>query len=113
LDKLKENLKLNKTAYSNLDLKFDKSLIKLLYKDGIDESMGARPLKRTIEKEVSTPLAKRLLMLENPHNYMVKIGAKKGELTIDVKEKVGCTATKISKPPFYMEKELENEQTAG
>jgi ATPases with chaperone activity, ATP-binding subunit len=103
LDKLKENLKLNKTMYSSLDLRFDKSVIKFLYRDGIDENMGARPLKRTIEKEVSTPLAKTLLTIEDPHNYAVKVSVKKGELYIDVKEKVG--KDKTSDPPFYLTKE--------
>jgi ATPases with chaperone activity, ATP-binding subunit len=103
LEKLKENLRLNKTMYSNLDIKFDKSVIKFLYKDGVDENMGARPLKRAIEKEVSTPLARTLLTIEDPQNYAVKVSVKKGELYIDVKEKVG--KDKTSDPPFYLTKE--------
>jgi ATP-dependent protease Clp ATPase subunit len=98
LEKLKRNLKLNRTSYSKLNIAFDKTLSNHIYKAGIDEKFGARPLKRAIEREVSTPLAKRLLR-ENIDcaNAKVTVLAKKGEVIVDIVD-----ATKIDAPPFYM-----------
>lgn len=102
LEKLKRNLKLNRTEYSQLNITFDKSLYNYIYATGIDEKFGARPLKRVIEQKISTPLAKKLLK-ENIDcsNSTVKIFVKKGELVIDIKDDL--KDVKIDKPPFYME----------
>jgi len=86
LDKLKLNLKLNRTEYSNLDLNFDKSLYNYIYKKGIDERYGARPLKRAIEKEISTPLARKLLSEKINNDSKIFISIERGnKLKIEIK----------------------------
>lgn len=61
LYKLNDNLRANDTEYKNLWLEFDDKTREFVYKEGIDEDYGARPLKRTIERKIATPLAKKLL----------------------------------------------------
>ena len=98
LDKLKRNLKLNRTSYSKLTIGFDKTLHKHVYNAGIDEKFGARPLKRAIEREVSTPLAKKLLREDiDCANTTVTVSSKSNKVVIDVVDSV-----EIDAPPFYM-----------
>jgi ATP-dependent Clp protease ATP-binding subunit ClpB len=54
-----------------------------LVRTGYDPSYGARPLKRTLQKEVETAMAKRILQGEIRDSQTVKIDfdGKKGELT--------------------------------
>ena len=99
LEKLKRNLKVNRTEYSKLNVVFDKTLYNYIYKTGIDEKLGARPLKRSIEKEVSTPLARKLLKDNvDCSNTEVTVLVKNGKVVIDV-----AYLTKVDAPPFYME----------
>ena len=98
LEKLKVNLKLNRTPYSKLEVDFDKSLCNHIYKLGIDEKFGARPLQRAIEREISTPLARKLLREDmDCSNTLVTIFAKRGKVNIGAK----CIK-KIDEAPFYM-----------
>ena len=98
LEKLKRNLKLNRTVYSKLNIKFDKTLNNHIYNTGIDEMFGARPLKRAIEREISTPLAKKLLK-ENIDcdNTEVTVSSKAAKVVINI-----VTSTEIDAPPLYM-----------
>lgn len=61
LYKLNDNLKNNDTEYKELTLKFDKKIRNFIFDNGINEEFGARPLKRCIEKEIATTLARKLL----------------------------------------------------
>ena len=98
LEKLKRNLKVNRTSYSKLIVVFDKTLYNHVYENGIDERFGARPLKRAIEREISTPLAKKLLGKNlDWANTKVIVSVKNDEVIIDVED-----ATKIDDPPFYL-----------
>lgn len=111
LEKLKLNLKLSGTEYSQTRLKFDESLLEYIYGKGIDESYGARPLKRYIEQEVSTPLARKLLQEPIPEMSMVFVSIKDGTLSIDV---VKGQDDMLNNPPFYMGNsagECQGEQT--
>jgi len=105
-EKLKRNLRLNQTEYSKLDLKFDKTLYNFVYKTGIDEKLGARPLIRAIEREISNPLATKLLK-ENIDCATTKIvmRAKNNKVIID-SECVGIDSG-VDAPPFYMRAGLE------
>jgi ATP-dependent Clp protease ATP-binding subunit ClpC len=99
LEKLKKNLKLNRTAYSKLKIIFDKSLYNYIYDIGIDEKFGARPLMRTIEKEISTPLAHKLLKEDiDCNNASATISIKRNKVNIDIEEII-----QVDDPPFYME----------
>ncbi len=98
LEKLKLNLKLNRTSYSKLTINFDKSLYNHIYKTGIDEKFGARPLRRAIEREISTPLAKKLLTEDlDCANTRMTVSVKKSKVYISAE----CI-TKIDDAPFYM-----------
>lgn len=96
LDKLKTNLKLSGTEYSQIQLEFDDSLINYIYTTGIDEKYGARPLKRSIEREIATPLARKLLNDGIRGNSVVKLSIKDDKLITDIVE------SDVSDPPFYM-----------
>jgi len=106
LEKLKTYLKLNKTEYSKLKLKFDASLFEYVYKLGIDEKFGARPLQRAIEQKISTPLARKLLKESiQSEGSTVLISVKKDEVLFTVKKshKKKKPEEKTENPPFYME----------
>ena len=107
LDKLKLNLKLNRTEYSTLTLHFDKSLHEFIYEKGIDEKYGARPLKRAIEREVSTPLARKLLAENIDRNSEITVSIKRKKLHIDVKPMT--VEVEVVDPPFYMANGVGNE----
>ena len=53
-----------------------------LAEKGYDPAYGARPLKRTIQKNVQDPLAERILAGEVHDGEVVRIGAGNGALTI-------------------------------
>jgi ATP-dependent Clp protease ATP-binding subunit ClpA len=80
LYKLNENLKANDTEYKDLALEFDKKVKNLIYKEGIDDDFGARPLKRCIEKEISNTLASALLKENITPNAKVVVSVKKGKM---------------------------------
>jgi len=101
LIKLRNNLKLNKTKYSKLNLVFDKSVYSYIYDKGIDEEYGARPLLRAIERYISTPLAKRLLK-EGDRKWS-NVEAKVYIEDNDVKISLRSLTKDHDDPPFYME----------
>ena len=94
LYKLNDNLKNNDTDYKDVELKFDDKIKEFIYKEGIDEQYGARPLKRTIEKVIATPLAQKLLS-EDITNVNIYVGLSKKKVTFKIEEK-------IDDVPFYM-----------
>jgi ATP-dependent Clp protease ATP-binding subunit ClpC len=87
LFKLNDNLKNNDTDYKNLEIEFDDKIRDFIYENGIDENFGARPLKRCIEKEISTPLAHKILSEEVDPNSIVKVSIKRKKIHIDIEEK--------------------------
>lgn len=97
LYKLNDNLRTNDTEYKNLELNFDKKVKKIVFNNGIDPEFGARPLKRCIEKMISTPLAQKLLAEEIDPNSIVNVTVAKNKIifAFDKKEE---------NPPFYLEK---------
>jgi len=102
LYKLNDNLQNNDTEYKEMELKFDKSIRNYIFDKGIDEKYGARPLKRCIEQEISTPLAVRLIGdSEIDSNSLIKVKLNRKKVDFDIQEK-------IDSPPFYMTPEIEN-----
>jgi ATP-dependent Clp protease ATP-binding subunit ClpA len=85
LYKLNDNLKRNETEYKTLNLKFDKSIKEYIFKNGIDEDYGARPLKRCIEKEIATPLARKILSESTPVDSTISIVSKRGKINFVAK----------------------------
>ena len=64
----------------NVHLTFNQSIRALLLKDGFDVKLGARPLKRAIQKYVETPLANYLLLLtsrDKDQKLKLKVSYKK------------------------------------
>jgi len=94
LYKLNDNLKNNDTDYKDVELKFDDKIKEFIYKKGIDEQYGARPLKRTIEKTISTPLAQKLLS-EDIRDVNIYVGLDKEKVIFNIEQK-------IDDAPFYM-----------
>lgn len=101
LYKLNENLKNNDSEYRDTTLEFDKKIRSFIYKKGINEEYGARPLKRCIEREVSTPLARKLLGEEIEKDGAILISAKRGKAIFEIKEKT-------DDPPFYISNDYQN-----
>lgn len=88
LYKLNDNLRANDTDYKDLWLEFDEKVKEFVYEKGIDPDYGARPLKRAIEREVATPLAKKLLAEDDiQKDVTIKVGSKKGKVSFSVVEK--------------------------
>ncbi len=98
LFKLSDNLQTNDTEYKNIILKFNKKIKNYIFKHGIDEDYGARPLKRCIEKDIATPLALRLLKEDIDKDGKVLATVNKGKIEFDIEPTV-------EEPPFYMEEE--------
>ncbi|MFY9719980.1 MAG: ATP-dependent chaperone ClpB [Candidatus Cybelea sp.] len=65
-----------------------------IVKVGYDPHYGARPLKRTIQKELETPLGRKILSGEIQEGQTVDVGfdENRGELTFAVGELVAATA---------------------
>jgi hypothetical protein len=95
LDRINENLQANDTEYSSMTLSFDTKVRNVVYKEGIDADYGARPLKRAIEKIISTPLAIKLLHGEGENDASVVVSAKRGKILFSFE-------SKVNDPPFYV-----------
>jgi len=81
----------------------------LLIEKGYDPSLGARPLRRTIQRLLEDPLAEEVLRGTFKSGSIIKVCRKKDVLGFECrpkpkKEKVGCARTKESE---LEEKELE------
>lgn len=92
LYKLNDNLKSNDTEFKGLTLNFDKKVKAFVFKHGIDEDFGARPLKRCIEREISTLLAARLLRGDIGPEASVNVTIRRGKVDFDIKEAVAEVA---------------------
>jgi ATP-dependent Clp protease ATP-binding subunit ClpB len=78
LERLRQRL-----ADRHITLVLDKAAKRHLVRAGYDPSYGARPLKRTIQKEIETPLGRKLLAGEIHDGATVEVGYDdvRGELT--------------------------------
>ena len=105
LFKLNSNLQANKTKYKDIELVFDKKVCQFIYDNGITKEYGARPLKRAIEKYISTPLAIQLLKGVTDYNTIVNVSTSKGSVVFKF-------VKKPSKSPRYLEADNTNKQGA-
>lgn len=87
LYKLNDNLRRNATEYKKCKLNFGNKVKGFIFKRGINEKYGARPLKRCIEREVSTPLAKRLLKDNIAPDSVITVGINKGKVSFNFDDK--------------------------
>jgi ATP-dependent Clp protease ATP-binding subunit ClpB len=63
----------NRLREKKLDLVLTDKAKEFLAKEGFDPVYGARPLKRTIQREVQNPLAKKLLEGEYKEGDVIKV----------------------------------------
>jgi ATP-dependent Clp protease ATP-binding subunit ClpB len=63
----------------------DEPAKKLLAEKGYDPVYGARPLKRTIQRELETPLSRKIIAGEIKEGSEVKAKVKKDEITFEIK----------------------------
>jgi ATP-dependent Clp protease ATP-binding subunit ClpB len=64
-----------------------------LIRVGYDPAFGARPLKRAIQREIETPLARRLVAGELRDGQTVRIDARDGALLFDIESPAGVHAS--------------------
>lgn len=87
LYKLVDYLKANDTEYKDITLTFDSKLKDFIYKNGVDEKYGARPIKRAIEKYVSNEIAGALLEEEHSPFAEINVTIKRGKVVLDIIDK--------------------------
>lgn len=70
LEKVRKRIKEN----NDIDISFQKTAKDLLSKEGFDKEMGARPMKRLIQKKILNPLALEIIsgLMEEGDSLMVK-----------------------------------------
>ena len=69
-------------AEQELAFEIDEAGLDQLAKDGYDPAYGARPVKRAIQREVETPVAKAIIAGKYPPGSTVKVSAKDGALQL-------------------------------
>ncbi|APX71198.1 ATP-dependent Clp protease ATP-binding subunit [Companilactobacillus allii] len=74
LEERKIELVISPSAYSDL------------VKDGYNPEYGARPMRRTIQREIEDPVSELLLMNKVGEGDTIKVGSKQGKLAINVAE---------------------------
>jgi len=87
LYKLGDNLKSNDTEYKDVTLNFDKKIRKLIFKEGVDEKFGARPIKRAIEQNISSEVAGLLLEGNFSPYVTISVSEKAGKVVLTTKDK--------------------------
>nr|MDP9112639.1 AAA family ATPase [Acidobacteriota bacterium] len=81
-------------AERHIGIELSDGAVEHLVKVGYDPTFGARPLKRAIQKEVETPLARRLVggEIHDGQNVRVNVGAEQ-ELTFEVESAARAEAS--------------------
>ncbi|MQS52396.1 ATP-dependent Clp protease ATP-binding subunit [Companilactobacillus mishanensis] len=72
----------------NIKLSISPSAYEDLVKDGYNPEYGARPMRRTIQREIEDPVSELLLMNNISEGDTIKVGSKKGKLEINVDKSV-------------------------
>jgi len=98
LDRLKKSEKITVT--------YDKKVKNFIYKRGIDEKYGARPLKRCIKKQFANQLTRYILNDEITKGDFVAATIKKGAVDFSISKK----AEGFDDPPFYLSKNTTTEE---
>lgn len=86
LYKLNDNLKVNDTEYKHIQLNFDAKIKQFIYKQGVDEKFGARPIKRAIEKYIATELADLLLNVPTENIAQIEVTVKNNKVMLWITE---------------------------
>ncbi len=78
-----------------LTLHAEDSAIDLLCKEGFSSTLGARHLRRAIERLLTVPLSLRILLANLPEQGEVHVRAVEGQLEIDIREPASKQAKEI------------------
>ena len=78
---------LKRIADQGFDVKITPAAIDVVAEAGFDPEYGARPIRRALQTKVEDRLSEELLAGKVTTNDVVTIGAKSGEITINVKSK--------------------------
>ena len=79
-------------AQRNVELEVEPAALDaLLDAGGYDPALGARPMRRTIARLVEAPLAERILKGELESGVVVRLGARAGTMTFDVRTRAAQT----------------------
>ncbi len=76
----------DRLATKRIRLDFDKAALALIAEKGFDPVYGARPLRRYLQREVETSLAKAMLAGEIPDGSLVRVKRAKDALGFEVKD---------------------------
>ncbi len=79
LEKVRKRLRVN----NNITITFQKSVKDLISKEGFDRDMGARPLKRFIQKKILNPLAFEIISGKVEQGERVTVKTKNGEVVFE------------------------------
>jgi len=71
-----------------VEIRFTSEARDLLAERGYDPKLGARPLKRVIQKLVLNPLAMNIIKGETAPGTLVEIRAREGEIVLDQGERI-------------------------
>jgi ATP-dependent Clp protease ATP-binding subunit ClpC len=86
----------------DLDIELTDAAKTLLAKEGYDVSLGARPLRRTIQRLVEDPLAEKLLWKEFRAGETVLVDAADGEITFEHAGVIADAALPPDTPPVEL-----------
>ena len=75
----------DRLAAKRIRLEFDQAALELVAERGFDPVYGARPLRRYLQREVETSLAKAMLAGEVADGSLVRVGRSKDVLVFDVR----------------------------
>jgi ATP-dependent Clp protease ATP-binding subunit ClpB len=75
----------DRLAAKRIRLDFDKTALALVAEKGFDPVYGARPLRRYLQREVETSLAKAMLAGDIPEGSLVRVKRVKDALGFEVK----------------------------
>src|SRR5580692_10600632 len=84
----------SRLAERHIELALTEAARERLVKVGYDPAYGARPLKRAIQKEVETPLARKLVAGEVRDGQKVVVDERDREMAIEVESAVHADASK-------------------
>ena len=70
-------------ADQQLTLDVDDKALEVLVRDGYDPQFGARPVKRAIQRDLETPIARAIVEGRYPPGAAIKVSAERGEIKID------------------------------
>src|SRR5262249_44040920 len=80
-------------AERHIELRLTDAAKEHLIHVGFDPAFGARPLKRAIQKEVETPLARKLVAGEVRDGQAVRADVRNHELVLEVESPVAAKAS--------------------